>query len=128
MDIRSYNVIYDIIGDVKSALEGFLTPHISEEIVATVEVRQTFKVPKIGTIAGCYVLTGTINRNDRVKLYREDRLVHDGKISSLKRFKDDVKEVNTGFECGIGLENFDDIKVNDVLEVYKVVETKRTLE
>jgi translation initiation factor IF-2 len=127
VDIRFYKVIYDIVDDVKSALEGFLAPHLSEEIVGTIEVRQTFKVPKAGTIAGCFVVSGSINRNSKIKLYREDRLVHEGKISSLKRFKDDVREVSSGFECGIGLENYDDIKVNDVIEVFKVIETKRTL-
>ena len=127
VDIRSYDVIYDIVDDVKSALEGFLEPHISEELVGTVEVRETFKVPKIGVIAGCYVLSGTINRNAKMKLYRDDRLIHDGKISSLRRFKDDVKEVASGFECGIGLERFDDIKVNDVIEAFRIVETKRKL-
>ena len=128
VDIRSYKVIYDIVEDVKSALEGFLKPTITEKTVGTIEVRQTFKVPKIGTIAGCYVTNGKINRNHRVKLYRDDRLIQDGKISSLKRFKDDVKEVNSGFECGIGLEGYDDIKVNDIIEAYELVETKRTLE
>ncbi len=128
VDIRSYEVIYDIIEDVKSALEGFLKPTITEQNVGTVEIRQTFKVPKIGTIAGCYVTNGKINRNHRVKLYRDDRLIHDGKISSLKRFKDDVKEVNSGFECGIGIEGYDDLKVNDIIESYELIETKRTLE
>jgi translation initiation factor IF-2 len=128
VDIRLYEVIYEIVNDIKAALEGFLAPHISEELVATIEVRQTFKVPKVGLIAGCYVQTGKVNRNDKIKVYRDDRLIHDGSLSSLKRFKDDVREVAAGFECGIGLNNFDDIKVNDILEAYKVVETKRTLE
>ncbi|MBN2410317.1 translation initiation factor IF-2 [candidate division KSB1 bacterium] len=127
VDIRSYEVIYDILDDVKSALEGFLEPTITEEIVGTVEVRQTFKVPKIGTIAGCYVVSGKVNRNNKIKLYRDDRLVHDGKISSLKRFKEDTKEVNAGFECGIGVEGYDDIKVNDIIEIYELKETKRSL-
>ena len=127
IDIRSYDVIYDIVEDVKLALEGFLEPHRSEELVGTVEVRETFKVPKIGTVAGCYVVSGSIQRNSKIKLYRDDRLVHDGKLSSLKRFKDDVKEVATGFECGIGIDRFDDIKVNDIIEAFKIVETKRTL-
>jgi len=127
-DIRSYNVIYDIVEDVKSALEGFLEPTLSEELVATIEVREIFKVPKVGVIAGCHVVSGTVSRNDKIKLYHEDRLIHDGKIASLKRFKDDVKEVSAGFECGISLERYDDIKINDVIEAYKIVETKRTLE
>lgn len=128
IDIRLYDVIYDIVNDIKSALEGFLAPTISEELTATVEIRQVFKVPKVGMIAGCYVTSGKISRSDRIKVYRDDRLIHDGQILSLRRFKDDSKEVAAGFECGIGLTNYDDLKVNDILESYKVVETKRTLE
>ena len=128
VDIRQYEVIYDILNDIKAALEGFLTPDISEELVGTAEVRQVFKVPKVGMIAGCYINSGKINRNDNIKVYRDDRLIHDGKISSLKRFKEDVRDVATGFECGISVERFDDLKVNDVIEAYHVVETKRTLE
>ncbi|MBD3375829.1 translation initiation factor IF-2 [candidate division KSB1 bacterium] len=128
VDIRQYEVIYDILNDIKAALEGFLTPDISEELVGTAEVRQVFKVPKVGMIAGCYINSGKINRNDNIKVYRDDRLIHDGRISSLKRFKEDVRDVATGFECGIGVERFDDLKVNDVIEAYHVVETKRTLE
>jgi len=127
VDIRSYNVIYDIIEDVKSALEGFLEPTITEQNVGTLEVRQTFKVPKIGIIAGSYVLSGKISRNNKIKIYRDDRLIHDGTISSLKRFKDDVKEVASGFECGVGVDRFNDVKVNDIIEAYEVVEEKRTL-
>ena len=128
VDIRQYDVIYDIVNDIKAALEGFLAPSLSEELTATVEVRQLFKVPKAGMIAGCYVLTGKLSRNDKIKVYRDDRLIHDGTISSLKRFKDDVREVASGFECGIGLHNYDDLKLNDIFEGYRVVETKRTLE
>ncbi len=127
VDIRSYNVIYDIIDDVKSALEGFLEPTLSEQNVATLEVRQTFKVPKVGIIAGSYVLSGKINRNNKVKIYRDDRLIHDGTLSSLKRFKDDVKEVASGFECGLSVDRFNDIKVNDIIEAYEIIEEKRTL-
>ena len=128
IDIRLYEVIYDIVNDIKAALEGFLAPTISEELTATVEIRQVFKVPKVGNIAGCYVSSGKISRSDRVKVYRDDRLIHDGQLSSLKRFKDDVREVATGFECGLALANYDDIKVNDIIEAYRMVETKRTLE
>jgi len=128
VDIRQYEIIYEIVNDIKAALEGFLAPSLSEELTATVEVRQIFKVPKAGMIAGCYVQTGKLTRSDKIKVYRDDRLIHDGSISSLRRFKDDVREVAAGFECGIGLLNYDDIKVNDVLEGYRVVETKRTLE
>ncbi len=127
VDIRSYNVIYDIIEDVKSALEGFLEPHIRENVVGTTEVRDTFKVPKAGIIAGCYVLSGRVNRNDKVKIYRDDKLIHEGTISSLKRFKEDVKEVSSGYECGMGIEKFNDIKVNDIIEAYELIEEKRFL-
>ncbi len=127
IDIRSYNVIYDIIDDVKAALEGFLEPTLIEKNVGTVEVRQTFKVPKIGLIAGSYVVSGRINRNDKIKIYRDDRLIHEGTLSSLKRFKDDVKEVASGFECGIGVDRYNDVKVNDIIEAYEIIEEKRTL-
>ena len=128
IDIRLYDIIYAAVEDVKSALEGLLEPEITEELTSTIEVRETFKVPKVGTIAGCYVLSGTASRNDFIKIYRDDKLLHETKIASLKRFKEDVKEVNSGFECGIGLEGFDDIKVSDILETYKEVKTARKLE
>jgi translation initiation factor IF-2 len=128
VDIRLHNIIYDVIQEVKLALEGLLEPEKKEEVLATVEVRDTFKVPKVGTVAGCYVADGKISRNSRVRLIRDGLVVFDGNISSLKRFKDDVREVEQGFECGIGLENFNDIKTGDVIEAYKIVETKRKLE
>jgi translation initiation factor IF-2 len=128
VDIRLHNIIYDVINEVKLALEGLLEPEKSEEILATVEVRQTFKVPKIGMVAGCYVLDGKIVRNNKVSLLRDGFVVFDGIINALKRFKDDVREVEQGFECGISLENFNDIKVKDIIESYKIVETKRKLE
>jgi len=128
VDIRLYNIIYDAINEVKTALEGMLAPTITEEVMATVEVRQIFKISKVGTIAGCYVKDGTIARGNKVRLIREGIEVYDGSMDTLKRFKDDVKEVAQGFECGISLQNFNDIKVGDVIEAYKMVETKRTLE
>ncbi|HEY6953272.1 MAG TPA: translation initiation factor IF-2, partial [Bacteroidota bacterium] len=128
VDIRLYNIIYDAINEVKTALEGMLAPTISEEVMATVEVRQIFKISKIGTIAGCYVKDGTIARGNKVRLVRDGVVVFDGMMDTLKRFKDDVKEVAQGFECGISLQNFNDIKVGDIVEAYKMVETKRTLE
>ncbi|MCU0643588.1 MAG: translation initiation factor IF-2 [bacterium] len=127
VDIRLYKVIYDAISDVRNALEGLLEPDILEENLGTVEVRQTFKVPKIGTVAGCHVQSGKISRNDLVRLYHEDKLTYEGRLSSLKRFKDDVKEVVAGFECGVGLERFDDIKIGDIIEAYKLVAVKRKL-
>ena len=122
-----YNVIYDAINEVKSALEGLLSPVISEEVVATVEIRDTFKVPKFGTIAGCYVVDGKISRNNKIRLIREGIVVHEGEIGSLKRFKDDVREVDSGYECGLNIANYNDLKVGDIIEAYKIVETKKKL-
>ncbi len=128
VDIRLHNIIYDVINEIKLALEGLLEPEKSEEVLATVEVRETFKVPKIGTVAGCYVLDGKVVRNNKVRLLRDGFVIFDGHINALKRFKDDVREVEQGFECGISLENFNDIKVSDIIESYTIVETKRKLE
>jgi translation initiation factor IF-2 len=127
VDIRKYNVIYKAVEEIKQAMEGMLTPDKKEEIVATVEVRNTFKVPKIGTIAGCYVLTGTVKRSCMVNVIREQIVVYSGKIASLRRFKDDAREVAAGYECGIGLDGFDDIKVDDFLEIIETVEIARKL-
>jgi len=128
VDIRLYNVIYDAINEVKSALEGMLSPIISEEFVATVEIRDTFKVPKVGTIAGCYVTDGKITRSDKIRLFREGIVIYEGNLATLKRFKDDVKEVVAGYECGLNIANFNDIKVGDIIEAYKFVETAKKLE
>ena len=128
VDIRLYNVIYDAINEVKSALEGMLSPVISEELVATIEVRETFKVPKVGTIAGCYVQDGKITRNNKIRLFRDGIVIYEGELASLKRFKDDVKEVDAGYECGLNIANFNDVKVGDIIEGYKLVETKKKLE
>ena len=127
VDIRLYNVIYDAINEVKAALEGLLSPDISEEITATLEIRDTFKVPKFGTVAGCYVQDGKISRNSKVRLIREGIVIHTGEIASLKRFKDDVREVDAGYECGLNIANFNDIKVGDIIEAFKIVETKKKL-
>jgi translation initiation factor IF-2 len=127
VDIRLYNIIYDAINEVKSALEGLLSPVLSEEITSTVEVRDTFKVPKFGTVAGCYVQEGKIARSNKIRLIRDGIIVHEGDITSLKRFKDDVREVDAGYECGISLANFNDVKIGDIIEGYKIVETKKKL-
>ncbi|MBI5476294.1 MAG: translation initiation factor IF-2 [Ignavibacteriales bacterium] len=127
VDIRLYNIIYDAIDDVKKALEGLLSPEKKEEITATIEVRDIFKVPKIGTVAGCFVQDGKIARGNKVRLVRDGIVIFEGGLSSLKRFKDDVREVESGFECGLGLDGFNDIKVGDIIEGYKVVETMRKL-
>ena len=127
VDIRLYNVIYDAINEVKSALEGLLSPVISEEIVGTLEVRDTFKVPKFGTVAGCYVLDGKISRNNKIRLVRDGIIINEGDIGSLKRFKEDVKEVDAGYECGMNINGYNDVKVGDVIEAYKIIETKQKL-
>lgn len=127
VDIRLYSVIYNAINEVKSALEGLLSPVISEEVTATVEVRDTFKVPKSGTVAGCYVLDGKITRNNKIRLIRDGIVIHEGTIGNLRRFKDDVREVDAGYECGLNIENFNDVKVGDIIESFKLVETKKTL-
>ncbi len=127
VDIRLYSVIYDAINEVKSALEGLLSPVLSEEITATVEVREVFKVPKVGTVAGCYVTDGKIARSNKIRIIRDGIVIHQGEILSLKRFKDDVREVDAGYECGISIVNFNDIKVGDIIEGFKIIETKKTL-
>ncbi len=128
VDIRLYSVIYDCINEVRAALEGLLAPEEKEEVLGTVTVREIFKVPKIGTVAGCYVVDGKITRNNKVRVIRDGLEVFTGNLTSLKRFKDDAREVDAGYECGIGLENFNDIKVGDILEAFKMVEIKRKLE
>jgi translation initiation factor IF-2 len=127
VDIRMYNVIYDAINEVKSALEGLLSPVVSEEVVGTLEVRDVFKVPKFGTVAGCYVLEGKIARSNKIRLIREGIVILDGEIGTLRRFKDDVKEVDAGYECGVNIANYNDVKVGDIIEAYKLIETKQTL-
>ncbi len=128
IDIRTYRIIYETVEEIRAALEGMLEPEEREEVTATIEVRETFKISRLGTIAGCYVTDGKINRNDKVRLLRDGFEVYDGTISSLKRMKEDVREVEQGFECGIGLENMNDIKTGDIIEAYRTVEIKRKLE
>ncbi len=127
VDIKLYSIIYDVENDIRKALEGLLSPEISEEFVGMAEVRQVFRVPKVGAVAGCFVKDGLVRRSDKVHVVRDGRIIHKGGLSSLKRFKDDVREVTEGFECGIGIEGFNDIKVGDELELYKVIETARKL-
>ena len=127
VEIRLYSVIYEAVEDVKLALEGMLRPEQREVIVGTAEIRQIFRVPKVGTVAGCYVGSGEIHRNLPVRLLREYVQIYDGKIGSLKRFKDDVREVREGYECGIGIEGYNDLKVGDVIECYRVEEVARSL-
>lgn len=128
IQVRFYRVIYELLDDVKNAMVGLLAPIKEESSLGRVEVRDTFTIPKIGTIAGCYVTGGTIRRNAYARLLRDNRVIHEGKMSSLRRFKDDVREVQAGFECGIGLENFNDVKIGDVIDVYEIKEIAPTLE
>ncbi|MDA9809772.1 translation initiation factor IF-2 [Flavobacteriales bacterium] len=127
IDIRLYSVIYKAIEEVKEAMEGMLSPEFKEEIVGTAEIRETFKITKFGTIAGCYVTDGKINRNHNVRIIREGIVVYSGELGSLKRFKDDVKEVKNGYECGLNIAKYNDIRVGDIVEAYEEVEVSRKL-
>ena len=125
IQIRLYRVIYDILNDVEDAMKGMLDPEFKEEVLGKVEVRETFKVPNVGIIAGAYVQEGKVIRNAEVRLVRDGIVIHEGTISSLKRYKDDAKEVNQGYECGIGIENYNDIKEGDIIECFHMVEVER---
>ncbi|HEK21944.1 MULTISPECIES: translation initiation factor IF-2 [unclassified Mucilaginibacter] len=127
IDIRLYSIIYDAINEIKAAMEGMLAPTFEEKIVANVEIRETFKISKVGTIAGCMVLDGTITRNSKIRIIRDGVVVHTGELASLKRFKDDVKEVKQGYECGLNIANYNNIEVGDIVEAYENVEVKRKL-
>lgn len=127
IDIRLYSIIYDAINEVKDALEGLLAPEIQEEIVATVEIRDVFKITKVGSIAGCYVTEGKITRNTPIRIIRDGIVIFSGKLASLKRFKDDAKEVATGYECGLSIDGYNDIQVGDIIEGYEQKEVKRKL-
>ncbi|MEN3109871.1 translation initiation factor IF-2 [Uliginosibacterium paludis] len=127
VDIRYYNIIYDAVDEVKQALSGMLAPEKREQIIGSVEIRQVIVISKVGTIAGCYVLDGVVKRSSRVRLLRNNVVVHDTELESLKRFKDDVKEVRAGYECGLSLKNYNDIQEGDVLEVYEIQEIARSL-
>ena len=127
IDIRLYSIIYTAIEEIKAAMEGMLSPEIKEEVIGTVEVLETFKISKVGTIAGCVVRDGKITRSAKVRIIREGIVVYTGALGSLKRFKDDVKEVTKGFECGLNIENYNDIRIGDMVEGYEEVEVKKTL-
>jgi translation initiation factor IF-2 len=127
IDIRMYSIIYDAINEIKSAMEGMLAPQFEEKIVANVEIRETFKISKVGTIAGCMVLDGKINRNSKIRIIRDGVVLHTGELASLKRFKDDVKEVATNYECGLNIQNYNEIEVGDIVEAFEQVEIKRKL-
>jgi len=128
IEIRLYSIIYNAIEELKQAMEGMLAPKEVEKIIGTAEVRNTFKISKVGTVAGCYVLDGKILRNGKVRLIRDGIVIYTGDLSDLKRFKDDAKEVTHGYECGLSIKNFNDIKVGDNVEAFEMVEVKRTLE
>jgi translation initiation factor IF-2 len=127
IDIRLYSIIYDAINEIKAAMEGMLAPEYEEKIVCNVEVRDTFKIPKAGTVAGCMVLDGKITRNTKIRIIRDGIVAFTGELASLRRFKDDVKEVTSGYECGLNIANYNDIKAGDIIEGYEQVAVKRTL-
>ena len=128
IEIRTYSIIYDLIDDIKELLSGLMTPKVKENVTASVEVRDVFSVPKVGTVAGCYVIDGIVHRGDLVRVIRDGVVIYDSKLASLKRFKDDVKEVGKGFECGIMVEGYNDVKAGDILETYQKIEEKATFE
>ena len=127
IDIRLYSVIYNAIEELEKAMEGMLSPDIEEKVVCNIEIRETFKISKVGTIAGCYVLDGKVTRNTKIRLIRDGIVIYSGSLATLKRFKDDVKEVSSGYECGLSISNYNDIKVGDVVEGYEEVEVKKSL-
>jgi translation initiation factor IF-2 len=127
VDVRYYNIIYEAVDEVKAALGGMLSPEEKESVIGLVEIREVFRISKVGSVAGCYVLDGMVKRGSKVRVLRSNVVIHTGELDALKRFKDDVREVKSGFECGISLKNFNDIEVGDQLEVFEVVEVARTL-
>jgi translation initiation factor IF-2 len=127
IDVRLYSVIYKAIDEIKAAMEGMLSPDIEEKIIGTAEIRETFDITKVGTIAGCFVTSGLIKRNGGIRIIRDGIVVHTGTLGSLKRFKDDVREVKNNYECGLNVENYNDLKVGDIVESYEEVEVARKL-
>ena len=127
IDIRLYSIIYQAIEEIKSAIEGMLSPEIEEKITSNIEIREVFRITKVGTVAGCMVLDGKITRQTSIRVIRDGIVVYTGRLGSLKRFKDDVRDVSSGFECGLNIDNFNDIKVGDIIEGYELIETKRKL-
>ena len=125
VEIKQYSVIYQAIEDVEAAMKGLLDPIYEEKVIGNAEIRQTFKVSNVGTIAGCYVLDGKIERNAGVRIIRDSVVIHEGKLASLKRFKDDVKEVAKSYECGVQIENYNDLKEGDIIEVFVMEQVKR---
>ncbi|MNY04260.1 Translation initiation factor IF-2 [compost metagenome] len=127
IDIRLYSVIYKAIDELKAAMEGMLSPDIEEKVIGTAEIRETFEITKVGTIAGCYVMDGIIKRTSKIRVIRDGIVIHTGVLGSLKRFKDDVREVKNNYECGLNIDKFNDIKIGDLVEAYEEVEVARKL-
>ena len=127
IDIKYYSIIYELIDDIKNLLSGLLKPEITENITGNIEIREVFSITKVGNIAGCFVKEGSISRNSKIRILRDSVVIHTGELSSLKRFKDEVKEVKTGYECGVMIENYPDIKVNDIIETFEIKESSRKL-
>jgi translation initiation factor IF-2 len=127
IDIRTYSVIYDAIEEIKAAIEGMLSPTLEEKIVGNIEIREVFKITKVGTVAGCMVLDGKVSRNTKIRIIRDGIVIYEGSLSSLKRFKDDVKEVSAGYECGLSVDKYNDLKVGDIIEGYDIIEKKTKL-
>jgi translation initiation factor IF-2 len=127
VQIRYYDIIYNAVDDVKAALSGLLAPERKETQLGLVEVREVYRISKVGVVAGCYVQEGLVKRGAKIRVLRDNVVIHDGELDSLKRFKDDVREVKAGFECGLSIRNFNDVQKGDQLEVYEVVEVSRTL-
>jgi translation initiation factor IF-2 len=127
VDIKYYSIIYELLDDMRNLMGGLLKPDIKENITGNVEIREVFSISKIGNIAGCFVKEGIIKRSSKIRILRDNVIIHDGTISSLKRFKDEAKEVKHGYECGIMIEKFSDIKVNDIIETYEIIEQDRKL-
>ena len=127
IDIRLYSVIYKAIDEIKAAMEGMLSPDIEEKIIGSAEIRETFEITKVGTIAGCFVLDGIIKRTSKIRVIRDGIVIHTGVLGSLKRFKDDVREVKNNYECGLNIDKFNDIKINDIVEAFEEVEVARKL-
>ena len=127
IDVRMYSIIYDAINDLRDAMEGMLSPELKEEITGNVDIREVYKISKVGNIAGCMVTSGKIFRNSKIRIIRDSVVIHSGELTSLKRFKDDAKEVAKGYDCGIQIKNYNDIEVGDVIEAYQEVEVKKKL-
>ena len=127
IEIRTYSVIYKAIDEMRDALEGMLDPETEEVIVGNIEIRDVFKITKVGTVAGCYVLDGLVKRSNTVRIIREGVVTYDGQIGALKRYKDDVSEIKFGYECGLSIKNFNDLQIGDIVEAYEIREVKRKL-